>query len=62
MEILFFDKLCTKTIRNTFNNQNKLFLVEIELARVEIFEFPCKKFKILFFSFSQKVKKLPEIQ
>jgi hypothetical protein len=28
----------TKTIKNTFNSQNKLFLVEIELARVEIFE------------------------
>jgi hypothetical protein len=45
MKNLFFDKLCTKTTRNTFNSQNRLFLVEIELAQVEIFESPCKKIK-----------------
>ncbi len=60
LKIFFFHRLSTKTIGNTLDSQKTQFLFKIELTRVKIFEIPCKKIKILFFS--QKVKKLPEIQ
>jgi hypothetical protein len=56
---LLFDhhRLSTKTIENTLNSQKTQFLLKIELTRVEIFEFPCKKFKIK--SKSKKVTRNP---